>query len=189
MANVSEQIKAICVNYAAFMIECSMNEQLKEAFKKDPKPYLNNQIGMRIPYDDNVKVVLDDKRWRWPIALAKVNYKGQEERFVIEEGKLEIEMKGDKYYNEIQKYLEAEEQKRALPYSFVEDEKEYNITIKDPKDTGEYKFEESTAIKAEIKGMKVNDIVVILPFFDVATDLLGTIEYNEGSEIVLTSCC
>ena len=179
---VSEKIKSICVNYVAFTIECAMNKDLKEKFKADPKPYLNDQVGMKIPYDDNVKVVLDESRWRWPIALVK----SDEGEFVIEEGRLEVSLKGEEYYKEIQDYIEQQKVMKAAP--MTSRDLKHNIYVKSPQDFEQtHKYEHSGKIDAVIEGMQVKDIVIILPFMDTEVDMLGEIEYNEGSEIVLTS--
>jgi hypothetical protein len=187
MGRVKEEIKSICVNYMAFTVECAMNPRLKQAFQANPKPYLNDQVGMKIPYDDNVMVVLDDARWRWPIMLVKAKTASGQECFVLEEGKLECSVQGEQYYREIEAYLKEQEQLDAAPDLLLAEQKIY---IKNPQDFEQtHKYEHSEKITTVIQDMAVNDIVIILPFLDVDTDMLGVIEYNEDSEIVLTTSC
>jgi len=66
---VNEEIRSICVNYMRLMADCMENNSVKDDFLKNPHPYLNDKVGMKIP--ENIPVMFSENLSRWPAIYIK----------------------------------------------------------------------------------------------------------------------
>ena len=61
-------INGICERYLHVMNCCIQYEEIKEYFEKDPRPFLVDFVGMKIPED--AIIILDQNGTRWPVARS-----------------------------------------------------------------------------------------------------------------------
>jgi len=59
-------INRICEKYLHLLGACIKYPEVKDAFENDPRPFLVNFVGMKIPED--AMIVLDPNGTRWPVA-------------------------------------------------------------------------------------------------------------------------
>jgi len=203
-----EKVKQFVVNYSALIIECAMNPDYLEKFKKKPVQILNEQVGMAIPDKDSVKVIIDledkendriDNNFRWPIIWVffknqsvKVEYQndGKRTRQNVDAIRfneaLDVKAKPGEMIPII-KLQEAEVLKNdTIPGEVMEKVKEAGIELK----TGCYVSPQKRHDGNHALPILLEDCltVIILPFIDVKSDPLSHYKFLDG-DIVLSPCC
>lgn len=88
--NVRQDLDLICEKYLVLMARCIQDSKFKELFLNDPRPFLENEVGMKIP--KNAKIVFDPNGRHWP-----------EVRIISDEVEIDyveasLSVKEDKYY-------------------------------------------------------------------------------------------
>ena len=83
-AHPKYELQKVCERYMLLMATCIAREDIKEFFESDPRPLLEDFVGMKIPADAIVK--LDPYGPRWPIA----NFHKDKEDIMYVEGPLSI---------------------------------------------------------------------------------------------------
>ncbi len=78
------KLQKVCERYMLLMASCIANDAVREFFESDPRPLLEDFVGMKIPADAIVK--LDPFGTRWPIA----NFHKENEEVQYIEGPLSI---------------------------------------------------------------------------------------------------
>ena len=64
VVDVKEKVESICINYLKIMSRCISDSKFKEEFISNPRPYLEEEVGMRIP--EKAKIILDPNGRHWP---------------------------------------------------------------------------------------------------------------------------
>lgn len=102
---IDKKIKDICLGYIKLMYDCAAYEKIREDFIARPHYYLNEHVGMVIP--ENVKIILDAKRNRWPVVYVK---EPNGDKIVFKEGFMGVNIKADLEWGKIQEDFEFAKQ-------------------------------------------------------------------------------